>query len=334
MTVTPAPIFTMPEPPVLARLRVAGREVAQYRSGEGLDARLSPRPHLHPVRTLAGTAVTDSLPVDHRWHLGAGVAVQDVGGVNVWGGRTYRRGTGYVWLDDHGRAEHESFRTRSDTGFVAELLWRGPDGRELLRERREVAAAALHVPGPVSSPGPATPSDPALPVAQVRGWVLRLRFTLYNVTGARLELGSPGSNGREGGGYGGFFWRLPSLSDAEVRTADATGEAQVHGRPASWLAVQGRALGDNAEVTLVFRAADERTRQDPWFVRLATYPGIGSSLAWQQPAVLGAGESLTRAVDVGVADGIMAVDGLAGALAGLPPGDLGHDPSSTKEEDR
>ena len=37
------------------------------------------------------------------WHLGAGVALQDVDGVNFWGGRTYTRAAGeYVWRPDHG----------------------------------------------------------------------------------------------------------------------------------------------------------------------------------------------------------------------------------------
>ncbi len=61
------------------------------------------RPYLHPVRTLAGTVVTDHQPLDHVWHLGVGVALQDVDGVNFWGGRTYTRAAGeYVWRPDHG----------------------------------------------------------------------------------------------------------------------------------------------------------------------------------------------------------------------------------------
>jgi hypothetical protein len=296
MTATVAPDFVMSDPPVLTRLLVAGRETAQYRSGVGLDARLSPRPYLHPVRTLAGTVVTAALPADHRWHLGAGVAVQDVGGVNVWGGRTYLRGTGYRWLGDHGRVDHVAFRSCSESGFGEELTWRSPDGRDLLSERRDVSAESL----------------PRLPAG---GWQLRLRFRLCNVTGSPLELGSPGSNGRDAGGYGGFFWRLPALLHAQVRTAEATGEAEVHARPATWLTVRGRTLSENAEVTLVFRPADVITRQDPWFVRLASYPGVGSSLAARHPVRLEPGESLTRALDVLVLDGTVG-DADLPALAG------------------
>ena len=30
----------------------------------------SPRPYLHPVRTLGGEVVTDCRPADHPWHKG------------------------------------------------------------------------------------------------------------------------------------------------------------------------------------------------------------------------------------------------------------------------
>ena len=78
--------------------------VASGNEGGRIAPTSSPRPYLHPVSTLAGTVVTDHLPEDHVWHLGAGVAIQDVDGVNFWGGRTYTRDAGaYVWRKDHGR---------------------------------------------------------------------------------------------------------------------------------------------------------------------------------------------------------------------------------------
>lgn len=63
-------------------MEVSGTEVAREISGARLARTLSPRPYLHPVTTLAGTIVTDAMPLDHVWHLGAGVALQDVNGVN------------------------------------------------------------------------------------------------------------------------------------------------------------------------------------------------------------------------------------------------------------
>ena len=84
-------------------LSLGGTTVAWYDDGGALEPSLAPRPHLHPVRTLAGTPVTDACPADHRWHLGVSVAVQDVDRTNFWGGRTYVRDHGYQRLDDHGR---------------------------------------------------------------------------------------------------------------------------------------------------------------------------------------------------------------------------------------
>ena len=91
---------------------VAGREVASYQDGSRIRPSSSPRPYLHPVRTLAGTVVTDHQPADHVWHLGVGVALQDVNGINFWGGRTYTRDAGrYVWRPDHGTVVRTSSTT-------------------------------------------------------------------------------------------------------------------------------------------------------------------------------------------------------------------------------
>jgi hypothetical protein len=272
----------------LATLEVDGVVVAHHVAGTGLDPTLAPRPFLHPVRTLAGVPVSDREPADHRWHLGVGVAIQDVGGVNLWGGRTYVRDAGYTWREDHGTVTHQAFRRRAPDGFAAELAWRAPDGRPLLHEMREVGAARV-----------------------AGGWRLALRFTLRNATGEPLAIGSPATNGRTGAGYGGFFWRFPPLADARVCAPDADGEDAVHGSRAPWVAVSGRVRRDfgagseQAEpVTVLLAAADDVTRADPWFVRLSGYPGAGLSLAPERPVTLPAGGALTRAVHAVVADGM------------------------------
>ena len=280
----------------VADLRVGGDVVARLVVPRGLDATLSPRPFLHEVRTRGGAVVTAWRPADHPWHLGAGVAVPDVGGVNFWGGRSYRRGRGYVWLDDHGRVELRRLVPGDGSGPVAELDWIAPDGRTRLRERRRTGAR------------PVDPDDGA------RGWVLRLESELVNATPHPLELGSPATHGRAGGGYGGFFWRLPPFDAVTVRTEDGEGEAAVHGRPADWLLLTG-VLRSGPAVTLIFRGADAVTRRDPWFVRLEGYPGVGSALAAERPVPLAPGELLHRAVDVVLVDGVLAAGDLPAALA-------------------
>ncbi|MHC3468499.1 DUF6807 domain-containing protein [Streptomyces sp. 7R007] len=261
-------------------LRVAGRPVGRYVTRPDLPARLSPRPYLHPVTTLAGTAVTELSPADHTHHLGVGVAVPDVEGHNFWGGRTYVRGQGPTELDNHGAQRHLSFQLRDPDGFVEELRWVA-SGAELLRERRTVAATEL--------------ADAA--------WSLDFTFSLTNVTPGLLSLGSPATNGRPGAAYGGFFWRARKEPDApDVFTPDGEGEPEVHGHRADWLALAGSAW------TLVFAGATDATRRDPWFVRTAEYPGVGSSLAHDERLPIEPGETVVRRVVTVVADGRLGRD--------------------------
>lgn len=256
-------------------LRVAGRPVGRYVTRPELPARLSPRPYLHPVTTLAGTAVTELSPADHTHHLGVGVAVPDVEGHNFWGGRTFVRGRGPTELDDHGSQRHVSFQLRDPDGFVEELRWIAA-GTELLRERRIVAATEL------------TGS----------AWALDFTFSLTNVSPGPLSIGSPATNGRPGAAYGGFFWRARKEATApEVFTADREGESAVHGGRARWLALAG------AGWTLVFAGATKDTRRDPWFVRSTEYPGVGSSLASEERLPIPPGETVVRRIVTVVADG-------------------------------
>lgn len=253
--------------------------VAEYLDGSHVRHTSSPRPYLHPVRTLAGTVVTDHQPADHVWHLGVGVALQDVDGINFWGGRTYTRDAGaYVWRPDHGSIRrtsiHEDGATLRET-----LAWSGPDGADVLHEDRLWSWRAL------------SPS----------AWQLTLDFTLRPATEKAVHLGSPGTHGRHEGGYGGFFWRLPENPDATVWTESASGEENVHGSTAPWLAWSGTFSEGSA--TLVYVAAEEST--DPWFVRVSGYPGVGQSLAWERPVITSSEAPVHRSVSVVIADGIL-----------------------------
>lgn len=275
-------------PPVRS-LTVDGKAVAEYQDGSHIRAVSSPRPYLHPVRTLGGTVVTDHQPLDHVWHLGVGVALQDVDGVNFWGGRTYtREASQYVWRPDHGRitvtetAVEETAAASGSPGRLRERLsWNGPDGAPVLAEDRTWTWAGV---------GPSV-------------WSLSLEFALSPAGSKPVSLGSPGSNGRHGGGYGGFFWRLPECRDATVWTPAGSGEAGVHGSVTRWLAWAGKFDGGKA-ATLVFVAPRDAT--DPWFVRVDGYPGVGQSLAWDAPVIAEPGEPVRRRITVFVADGSLA----------------------------
>ncbi|MFE0250474.1 PmoA family protein [Streptomyces sp. NPDC059010] len=258
-----------------AVLRVAGRPVGRYVTRPELPARLSPRPYLHPVTTLAGTAVTELSPADHLHHLGVGVAVPDVEGHNFWGGRTFVRDRGPTELDNHGAQRHTAFQLRDPDGFVEELRWVA-SGAELLRERRTVAATEL----------------------TEFAWALDFTFSLTNVTSGPLSIGSPATNGRPGAAYGGFFWRARKEASApDVFTVDREGEQAIHGTPAPWVALAGSTW------TLIFAGATEETRRDPWFVRAEEYPGVGSSLAAGERLPIPPGETAVRRIVTVVADG-------------------------------
>ena len=287
---------------------VNGTVVARRADGSRITPTSSPRPYLHPVSTLAGIVVTDHLPEDHVWHLGAGVAIQDVDGVNFWGGRTYNRDAGaYVWRKDHGR-------------IVTLAVERDAHGDSLTERLNWLA------PGSSADPGVPVHSEPLLgepllseqrtwswAAVDSSTWRLTLDFELVPAGPEPVTLGSPGSNGRPQGGYGGFFWRLPAVDGARVWTASAEGEDAVHGTVPSadspWLACAGTFRNgepDGGPATLVFLPRPEPEQPaDPWFVRLAGYPGVGLSLAWEQRATASHARPLHRTVTVLVADGLL-----------------------------
>ncbi|ERK69720.1 oxidoreductase, NAD-binding domain protein [Leifsonia aquatica ATCC 14665] len=256
-------------------LRVDGRPVAELRSGDAVAASLSPRPYLHPVRTLAGVALTDHFPIDHAWHLGVGVAMPDVGGTNLWGGPDYRSdGEGYRWRRTHGTIRRAAEDVVGSDTLRQRLTWCDPDGAALVDETREWTFAAI----------------------DSVSWRLDLRFTL-TAAGGPVELGSPGSHGRAGAGYGGFFWRFAPCRNVEVRTAEATGEEAVNGSRAPWLSWTAEFADGPASV----RFAAPPESDDPWFVRVSDYPGVGSALAWDRPLRLGE-EPVMRTIAMVVGD--------------------------------
>jgi predicted dehydrogenase len=277
---------------ILVRARIAEAEVALYRDGQGTIPTSSPRPVLHPVRTLTGVVVTANHPADHDWHSGVGMAIPDVNGTHFWGGGTYVHGQGYVLLDNHGVISGEP-PDLTDHAFTHELQWIGHDGSVQLREQRLISWAAMNE----------------------RAWRLSFDTSLRADVGA--EINSPGSKGRSGGGYGGFFWRFPACDSVEVFTAQARGEDEVHGSVAPWVAWSAdftAGPGISGPATIIVAAPDAAEAGEPWFVRVGGYPGLGSALAWERPAILPAGAQLRRRFDVAIADGRL-TEAEASALA-------------------
>lgn len=273
-------------------LTAGGHDVGRY----GWDAPAPPqavvRPVAHPLRAPGGALLTGTHPADHPWHSGLGLALPDVNGVNLWGGPTYVRDHGYRPGELGTVREAAPARQDGDT-LGHDLLWCDGSGRELLHETRRIRVGA--------GPGGA--------------WSLEWSSELTTAGDRAVALGSPGSNGRTGAGYGGFFWRLPPLSADRVTvfTARQAGEEAVNGSRADWLAL---AVDDGAASwTAVLAGTDPRTRQDPWFVRVAEYAGIGSALAWSAPVRLEPGRRLPITLRLVVADGVRDRAGAEALLA-------------------
>ncbi|TDL46102.1 DUF6807 family protein [Microbacterium oleivorans] len=279
------------EAAVLADLAAPGEPrhpAAVLVDGADVTRSSSPRPYLHPVSTPGGIVVSDTHPADHDWHLGISVTLQDVSGVNFWGGRTYTPGRDYVWRDDHGRIVATRVEGAA-SALEAEFSWIGRDGAQMLTEQRRMTVAE-------AGPGATT---------------IDLRFSLATRAGT-LHLGGPGSNGRVGGGYGGLAWRLPAATDVDVRTATARGEDAVHGTTAPWLAWSAEFPTGTATVAMA--PLDEGSAADPWFVRVAGYPGIGAALAWDREVTLAPGVPVSRSYRLLVADGRLSDDEVVAAL--------------------
>ena len=267
----------------LAVLDVDGRVVAEYADGSDIIAASSPRPYLHPIRTLAGVTVSDTHPADHDWHCGLSFTMQDVNGVNFWGGRTYVRGRGYTWLGDQGRIEHLRFDDTAPGRLVEHLRWIGPS----------VAPVGAPIP-PVEV---LETRDLSWRALSPTAWMLDADLALEAVSPATVQLGGPGTNGREDAGYGGFQLRLRPSDDVRIWSPLGEGADAVFGQHAPWVAWSGSFSG--REATLVMAMPDDTSASDRWFVRHGEWDGIGSALAWREPVTL----PLRRRYRLIVADG-------------------------------
>ncbi|MGP9539250.1 DUF6807 family protein [Brachybacterium sp. AOP43-C2-M15] len=256
----------------------------------------SPRPHLHPVRSLAGHAMTVTNPVDHRHHFGVSLALPDVNGTTYWGGRTYVEGQGPTLLANQGRQESLGEElTENGRDLHAEVRWRTHGGSDVLLEQRRIGAYLL---------------------PEHRGWGLSWRSRLEADSGA-VHLTSPATRGRLGAGYGGLFWRLPTADETRILVEGGQGESHAHGSTSEFIVVSRR-HGDDWTSLLLVQDEAAQGRIDPWFVRVMDYVGVGTSLAWTQPRDIPAEESLDLRVRAAVLDHLVDADGVAGIIAAMP----------------
>ena len=254
----------------------------------------SPKPYLHPVRTLSGDVITAFRPEDHVWHKGVQMTAPNLSGQNFWGGGTYVHGSGYVDLPNNGTMEHVEWEEVETDGTAARLVeritWRTAADEVWIDERRIIEVLRVDAPA----------------------GVYQLSFTsqLRNVASHDLVFASPAIEGRPDAGYGGLFWRGPdSFVGGRTIAAGGLAGADVMGSRAHWLAFTGR--HDSGGVsTLIF--IDDRTNPrypTEWFVRTSPIACVSPAFAFSERLTLPAADELTfRHALVVVADDVGRAD--------------------------
>lgn len=262
----------------MGSFQLNGATVLEMNTGGDLATVLSPRPYLHPVRTLAGVAVTEAGPVDHPHHLGLSLSFSDLNGTNFWGGSTFTE-NGPAILPNHGRQVLAEWLSLEGLG-KGTVVWLDKSGDPLAVEGRSYRYQAH-------------------PAANT--WSLAFESLLQPAGDVeQLSVSSSAVKGRSGAGYGGIFWRFPSGDvPAKVLCSGGTGTGIAHGSLSPWLAMETRHEGKNVSVIL----AQDTSALRPWFVRTDGYVGAGPAVAWDHPATVDRGNPLKLSLHAVVHDG-------------------------------
>ncbi|WP_017607898.1 DUF6807 domain-containing protein [Nocardiopsis xinjiangensis] len=276
----------MPETPRIARtgdalaVTVGEVDIARYVLRDDAPQAESPKPYLHPLRTLSGAPLTGYRPSDHRWHKGLQMTLSHVSDQNFWGGPTFAREDGYQWRDNNGSIRHDRLRSSGEDGegaatIAEDLTWVASTGEHWLEE---VRSHRFHS------------------VDRGRGlWALDFSSALSNVRGQDLHLGSPTTAGRPNAGYTGFFWRGPRSwtgGDA-VASNGRTGDGLM-GAEADWVAFSAEHDEIDGGATMVYLAGSSSAPVPiRWFVRTTPIPVLSPSPAFGEEVVLTPGQRLS-----------------------------------------
>lgn len=247
----------------------------------------SPRPYVHPLRTRGGRLVSLYRPHDHVWHKGITWSLPVVADENFWGGPTYVRGEGYVWLPNNGAQQHVGeariVREEGSVTVAHDLEWITQAGERWFTEHRRLTAAIV--------------DDDA--------WALTFDTELRNVRGAAISIGSPTTRGRDNAGYGGLFWRGPrSFTDGTIVAPGIQGGDELRGQRHEWMAFVGK--HDELDASSVLLMLDDaRNLQHPpqWFARSEDFAALNPAQFFSEEYEVPADGVLRLRYGVGVADG-------------------------------
>ncbi|MFC0629314.1 DUF6807 domain-containing protein [Kribbella deserti] len=245
----------------------------------------SPRPYLHPIRTLAGDLVTALRPHDHVWHKGIAWSLPHLGHDNFWGGPTFSRETGYRQLDNNGSMDHQRIVeldvTDDHVRFQHELAWHTQAGVHLVDELRTLTARLTD-----------------------DGWALVYETTMSNLSGEVIQIGSPTTAGRDNAGYGGLFWRGPrSFTGGTILAPQGPGGDELRGQRAPWMGFTGRHDEVDRGSTVLFVDAPTNPCHPPqWFVRSEDFAAVCPAPFFSEELPFTPDEPLTFRYAVLIAD--------------------------------
>ncbi|ADB35353.1 hypothetical protein Kfla_6351 [Kribbella flavida DSM 17836] len=248
--------------------------------------RESPRPYIHPLRTLDGDLVSVFRPHDHVWHKGIAWSLPHFGHDNFWGGPTYSREHGYRQLENNGSMDHQRIVALDVTDdlvrFSHELAWHTQSGTHVADEQRTLEVRLTD-----------------------DGWVLLYSTTMTNVSGDTVQLGSPTTAGRPNAGYGGLFWRGPrSFTGGTVLAPQGSGGDELRGQRAPWMGFSGKHDATDRASTVLIVDAGENPRHPPeWFVRSEDFAAVCPAPFFSEELPFAAGADLSFRYGVLVADG-------------------------------
>ncbi|MDP9794850.1 hypothetical protein J2S43_003362 [Catenuloplanes nepalensis] len=247
----------------------------------------SPKPYLHPLRTLAGDLVSLFRPHDHVWHKGIAWSLPHLGEHNFWGGPTYVHGQFYVQKENNGSALHRDMTSLTVDGDTAALThtldWRSQQGAPVVDETRSLTFTLI----------------------DETSWALRFETRMTNVSGATLHIGSPTTKGRENAGYGGLFWRGPrSFTNGTAQSPDGVGADNLRGTRAEWFAYRGK-HDETGRASTIVMVDDRRNPQHPpqWFTRSAEFACLCPAPFFSEELPFEAGGTLTFRYAVVIATG-------------------------------
>ena len=249
----------------------------------------SPRPYLHPVRSIAGREITTFRPEDHPWHHGISFTCTDVNEANFWGGPTYVKGRDYVELHNQGVMRHNGWEVGPATmGFTERLTWLTRAGATLLTEQRRVMI------------GDVRPEE--------GWWRLDFSFALTNPADVPVVFSSPGAKGRDSG-YGGLFWRgHPSFNKGTILAGGGGEGPGMMGQRAPWLAYVAPESWLPRVTVVVADHPENPGSPVKWFVRDQPYACIAPTFMYDTERVLPAGGTATFRYRFVIADGAWSRD--------------------------